>query len=213
MSLTTSAPNTEFKDVPNANPLESEGMPRDHPLSIALFRVMQNVIFEEVPNPELDCLPLAQLRMLWAVFHTGAAPMKDFSEKLGVSQSTATQIADRLVRRGMVERLADQNDRRMVKLRTTESAQRLLKETTNCKQRLLSTIWSKLTEEDQERVVKGLQILGLTAEAINPNPHKGAFPSDSESEPIPMLQKNGSELHQSRPRFDIVSRPLSGKLK
>ena len=94
------SPKEENLVRPESDSLDSEGMSQDHPLSVALFSVMKNVIFADIPNPELDCLPLAQLRMLWTVFHHGAAPMKDFSEKLGVSQSTATQLADRLVRRG-----------------------------------------------------------------------------------------------------------------
>ncbi len=201
----TALPDQEILESPS-----QDGMPHNHPLSAALFSVMRNVIFEEVPNPELDCLPLAQLRMLWTVYHNGAAPMKDFSEKLGVSQSTATQLADRLVRRGMVERLSDENDRRMVKLRTTEAAQRLLKETSNCKQRLLASIWSHLTIIEQEEVVKGLQILGRTAAQLNPNPYKSTFPDSTENKPPLNLKLSGSELAKSRPAVDIVSRSHPG---
>src|SRR5579871_3593024 len=79
----------------------------DPPLGRAFFRVMRAVMFDDPPLPELDALPLAQLRLLWTIHFQADATMKDYSERLGVSQSTVTQLADRLVRRGLVERQAD----------------------------------------------------------------------------------------------------------
>src|SRR5262249_39119711 len=55
-------------------------------LGAALFRVLRAMVFEQQPLPELNALPMAQLRLLWAVrFHPGST-MKDLSERLGVSQ-------------------------------------------------------------------------------------------------------------------------------
>src|SRR5882672_5253483 len=81
------------------------------PLEHALFRVMRALVFDDRPVPELDALPLAQLRLLMSVYYGPNSTMKDFSERLNVSQSTVTQLAERLVKRGLVVRRMDANDR------------------------------------------------------------------------------------------------------
>ncbi len=67
--------------------------PPEPPLGHALFRVMRTLVFDDKPVPELDALPLAQLRLLMSVYYGPNSTMKDFSERLNVSQSTVTQLA------------------------------------------------------------------------------------------------------------------------
>src|SRR4051794_357960 len=89
-------------------------------LGAALFRVLRAMVFEQRPLPELNALPMAQLRLLWAVrFHPGST-MKDLSERLGVSQSSVTELANRLVRRNLIARLPDPEDRRVIRLSTSD---------------------------------------------------------------------------------------------
>src|SRR5947209_1862858 len=95
----------EAEERRTAAPAEPCG--EELPLGRALFRVSRALFFEEKPVPELIALPMAQLLLLWTVRFSPDATMKDCSERLSVSQSTVTQLADQLVKRGFVERLAD----------------------------------------------------------------------------------------------------------
>src|ERR1051326_4791352 len=98
---------TQSKQVPDSaahpNGRGSDKWSGQPPLGRALFRVMRAMVFDDRPAAELDALPLAQLRLLWVVHFCQDATMKDFSERLGVSQSTVTQLADRLVKRNLVD--------------------------------------------------------------------------------------------------------------
>src|SRR5258708_4896152 len=123
----------------------SEKCSAELPLGRALFRVMSAIMFDDRPAAELDALPLAQLRLLWAVHYSHEANMKDFSERLCVSQSTVTQLADRLVTRGLVDRLADASDRRVVRLRISKAGQELLGEADRERKRTLQAVWEALS--------------------------------------------------------------------
>jgi|SRR5579884_1611837 len=136
------------------------------PLGPALFRVMRATMFEEAPVEELDALPLAQLRLLWTVHFLSLAPMKEFSERLGVAQSTVTQLADQLVRRGLVERQPDPEDRRVVRLHTSAVGAELLRRAEVQQAATHSAVWSALSSEQQAEVMRGLTVLADAAEEV-----------------------------------------------
>ena len=47
--------------------------------------------------------------------------MTDVSQRLGISKPAATQVVNRLVENELVERLSDENDRRVVYIKATEA--------------------------------------------------------------------------------------------
>ena len=152
--------------IPSDSPAPSEKVGEESPLGRALFRVMRATVFDDRPIAELDALPLAQLRLLWTVHHSHEATMKDFSERLGVSQSTVTQLADRLVKRGLVDRLADPADRRVVRLRISQAGRHLLGTADHERKKMLLSLWKALSESDRSAVLHGLDVLGNAAEQL-----------------------------------------------
>jgi DNA-binding MarR family transcriptional regulator len=71
-------------------------------------------------------LPLAQLRVC-GILYVGPQSMSAISRELGVSLSAMTQIADRLERAGLVERLAEGTDRRVRLLQLTDHGQQVMR--------------------------------------------------------------------------------------
>jgi MarR family transcriptional regulator, organic hydroperoxide resistance regulator len=63
-------------------------------------------------------LPIAQLRVC-GLLYAGPQRMSDLGRELEVSLSSMTQIADRLERAGLVERVSDESDRRIRCLQLT----------------------------------------------------------------------------------------------
>ncbi len=147
-------------------PQQPESDHSEPPLGFALFRVLRAMVFEQQPIPELNALPMAQLRLLWAVHFQTESPMKDLSERLGVSQSTVTQLADRLVRRNFVERLLDTNDRRIIRLRLSDVGREVLGRADEERRRMARTTWDRMNPQEQKAVLDGLEILGGVAEAV-----------------------------------------------
>src|SRR5690349_7263573 len=62
---------------------------------------------------------LAGLRALRVLRDLGTVPISRFAEVLEIPRSTATGVVDRLVERGVIERVYDAADRRMINIRVT----------------------------------------------------------------------------------------------
>ncbi len=171
----------------------------DVPMMHALFRVMRAVMFDEAPLPELDALPLAQLRLLWSVFFMADATMKDFSVRLGVSQSTVTQLADRLVKRGLVVRQDDASDRRVVRLQVSPSGRKLLQEANSRQQQTVASVWNLMSEEERSATMYALGILGERAESVR----------SAQGRPVPLHHNpSGSRNTHSGEAKESVGQPV-----
>lgn len=180
------------------------------PLEQAFHRVMRAVMQEDDPIAELDALPLAQLRLLWTVNFTPEATMKDFSERLNVSQSTVTQLADRLVRRGLVERQTDASDRRVVRLHVSAAGAAILRRAQDRQKRLFAAVWEGLDPPAQQAVLLGLETLGKAVEA-----HRAAMgkplPEWREPAPTPGHPVEKDESGGTQPVMDLMMRRVRGK--
>ena len=62
-----------------------------------------------------DGLTIPQMRLLWALRDEDGLPVGVLAEHLGVNPSTITGHVDRLVRQGLVRRVEDPADRRIVR--------------------------------------------------------------------------------------------------
>ncbi|MCW3099091.1 MAG: Transcriptional regulator [Chthonomonadaceae bacterium] len=179
------------------------------PLEHALFRVMRALVFDDRPVPELDGLPLAQLRLLMSVYYGPNSTMKDFSERLNVSQSTVTQLAERLVKRGLVDRMMDAHDRRVIRLHTSVRGQSLVGQADAARKATLRKVWFALAPSEQRRLEKALTLLGECGEKIRAE----------EGRPVPPLpdafsgQNDHRATHedpQTKP-VDLMTRRIRGR--
>jgi len=62
---------------------------------------------------------LTGLRALRVLRDLGAVPISRFAQAVEIPRSTATGVVDRLVERGVIERVYDTVDRRMINVRVT----------------------------------------------------------------------------------------------
>ena len=179
------------------------------PLGFALFRVMRALVFDDRPVPELDALPLGQLRLLMSVYYGPNSTMKDFSERLNVSQSTVTQLAERLVKRGLVVRLMDASDRRVIRLHTSAHGQDLVGQADATRKATLRKVWHALAPSEQILMEQALALLGDWGEKIRAQ----------EGRPLPPLPDLPTDKHhhqmtnedpQTKP-VDLMTRRVRGR--
>jgi DNA-binding MarR family transcriptional regulator len=85
--------------------------------------------------------------------------MRELARKLGGSFSNATVLVDRLVDRGLVERLADHQDRRVVLVRATEEGRQLIEQLVTCWRSLSASLLEALEPEDLSAVHEALSVL------------------------------------------------------
>src|SRR3954454_12969014 len=94
---------------------------------------------QEVSDHDLTLSQLKTLSLLSELPPSSPLSLKDVAEQLGISLPAASRAVDPLVRRGLVERREDEEDRRVKRVRTTAAGEAL-------SQRLMAARVSALEE-------------------------------------------------------------------
>lgn len=97
-----------------------------------------------------------QLKALFLIAEADRVRMRELARRLGGSFSNATVLVDRLVERGLVERLVEPQDRRVVLVRVTEEGRRLIEQLVTSWRTLAGPVLEKMTPEDLAALRQGL---------------------------------------------------------
>lgn len=135
----------------------------------SLFPQVQRSLFALDADDPASELPVAQLRVC-AVLRDGPHPMSVLSRELGISMSAMTQIADRMERAGLVERISEEGDRRVKTLQLTESGGEIMRAR---RERRISQVLHALEHLAPEMREEVIQALHHLLEAANTF-HSGA---------------------------------------
>jgi DNA-binding MarR family transcriptional regulator len=120
-------------------------------------------VWDAGPWLELN-MSTPQLKALLLISEEEGIRMRELARKLGGSFSNATVLVDRLVDRGLVERLAEPQDRRVVLVRATEEGQRLIERLVTSWRTLSAPLLEALAPEDLATVRTALRVLLEAAE-------------------------------------------------
>ena len=96
--------------------------------------------------------------------HTGVT---DLSEHLGVSSAAASQMLERLVEEGLIQRLEDPDDRRMKQIILTDKGSHIIKETVNARLDWLEELTEKFSDEEKKQITSTLELIIARAEDMN----------------------------------------------
>lgn len=89
----------------------------------------------------------------------GPHSVRQLAEVLGVSSPAVTQLVDRLVEIGMVERRHDERDRRVVLVDYVPGMQEIARRIVGRGRQQLSWVLERMTLEEAEIFLKGLKLL------------------------------------------------------
>src|SRR5918998_4092504 len=120
--------------------------------------VRYRAVWDVGPWLELD-MSTPQLKALLLISEERGIRMRELSRRLGGSFSNATVLVERLVDRGLVERLAEPRDRRVVMVRATKDGQRLVEQPATSWRTLSGPLLETLTSEDLATVHEALRVL------------------------------------------------------
>jgi DNA-binding MarR family transcriptional regulator len=107
---------------------------------------------------DLD-ITLGQLHCLRQVNDLGQPTMGDLAERMHLSPSTVTGLVDGLVSRGLVERLEDAEDRRIVRVTPTAAGRRHREQHRRAQQQRLARVFAALSDHDLKRIESALERL------------------------------------------------------
>lgn len=112
-------------------------------------------------------LSMPQLSILMQLHYKGACGLSEISERFDVSAAAASQLADKLVQSGHIERTEDPNDRRAKLLRLSPSGEELVNDGVEERYRWMEDLSTGLSADDRAKVLEALTILTRAAQQLN----------------------------------------------
>jgi DNA-binding MarR family transcriptional regulator len=107
-------------------------------------------------------ISMAHLQTLWILQAHGPQPMTRLADLLGVAMPNATGIIDRMEQRGLVTRLRDDADRRVVTVQQTPEGARAVEEIDGWRSGMLEGLLDRLDTDHLLRLVAGVNELRVT---------------------------------------------------
>jgi DNA-binding MarR family transcriptional regulator len=104
---------------------------------------------------DFDITP-PQFNALLLLAEHGDMTIGDLGSKMYLASSTATDLIDRMERNGLVERIRDSNDRRVVRLHMLDKGRQMIKEVLESRRRYLDNILSAVSDEDKRVLTDSL---------------------------------------------------------
>jgi DNA-binding MarR family transcriptional regulator len=107
-------------------------------------------------------IPEAQVKLVVHLALHGPQTMSEVAEGLEVTTPAITGLVDKLEKRGLVERVRDSQDRRVVRVRLSPHAQRMAEAHLAERRRQIRDVLATLTPEEQCTFLKTLRLLAQT---------------------------------------------------
>jgi DNA-binding MarR family transcriptional regulator len=107
-------------------------------------------------------LTIQQMNVLMFLYYQGPAEITRLVAPLQVGKSAVSQMVERLVQLGLVERTSDQEDRRTCRVQVSPAAKTLIEEGIQARQNWLNEVFGDLPEDQYPLVLQALHILNQT---------------------------------------------------
>lgn len=117
-------------------------------------------------------LSMPQVSALYRLYYQGQCGVTDIAGHLDVSSAAASQMIERLVQQGLLERNEDPNDRRAKQIVLSPAGRELMEESIEARVRWMTELTTVLSPEEQDTIVAALN--SLTNAAIRLDPHSQA---------------------------------------
>jgi DNA-binding MarR family transcriptional regulator len=110
---------------------------------------------------------MTQLRVLMILRTEDGLSARMLADRLKVTPPTLTRIMDRLVSNSLVRREVDDDDRRLVRHRLTETGLRTIQELERFGRGRMDSVFSRLSRDQLERIVLALRDLAAVLESLD----------------------------------------------
>ena len=120
-----------------------------------------------------DGLSMPQIYTLLYLYHEGEVRISDIGRLMEVGKAAASQLVERLVQQGLVERVEDESDRRAKKIRLLPKSLVLIEKGLQVQRQQMGQVMKQLSPEQLEVVQKAFRYL---MEAM----HKPGRPMESD---------------------------------
>jgi DNA-binding MarR family transcriptional regulator len=115
-------------------------------------------------------LSMPQFSVLMQLHYRGACGMSRISEGYDITPAAASQLVDKLVQSGLIQRGEDPNDRRAKLLNLTDKGRELIQRGIEERYGWVNELTEKLTAEEQAQISEALDIMTKAAGELEAEP-------------------------------------------
>ena len=108
---------------------------------------------------------MPQFMILMHVHYRGPCGISDLSEKMDTSTAAASQLVDKLVQTGLLERAEDPSDRRAKQVALSPKGKQLIEQGIEERYRWVEHLEANLTESEKDKVNEALMLMVRAVEA------------------------------------------------
>ena len=112
-------------------------------------------------------LSMPQFSILMQLHYKGPCGMSEISERFDVSAAAASQLVDKLVQAGYIERTEDPSDRRAKLLKLSTKGAKLVDDGILERYRWMDELTGQLTTEERGKVAEALMLLTEKAREVD----------------------------------------------
>jgi len=122
-----------------------------------LFPLFRKKLFKHKKMLRQGQMPHSYYHVLGVLIKRGELPMSEIGRRVHISKSNMTSLIDKLVEEGLVERLPDKEDRRVINISITGKGKGSLWNWRKCSNEEIKKNLSVLSEEDMEKFVDAVE--------------------------------------------------------
>ncbi|MDP1713145.1 MAG: MarR family transcriptional regulator [Anaerolineales bacterium] len=112
-------------------------------------------------------LSMPQFSILMQLHHKGPCGLSEISERFDVTAAAASQLVDKLVQAGYLEREEDPNDRRAKLLTLSNKGRELINQGAEERHRWMDDLGATLSSEERDKVSEALILLTNAVEKMD----------------------------------------------
>jgi DNA-binding MarR family transcriptional regulator len=111
-------------------------------------------------------LSMPQLSSLIGLYYRKMCGVSDLGSLLGVTNAAASQMVERLVQLGLLDRTEDPLDRRGKNITLTPKGQELIHKNLDARRKWMEDLTTALTPEEQQSIITALKLLTHAARTL-----------------------------------------------
>jgi len=115
-------------------------------------------------------LSMPQFGILMQLHYRGNCGISGISDRFDITNAAASQLADKLVQSGLIQREEDPHDRRAKLLNLTDKGKELIRQGIEERYRWVDQLAGKLTAEDRTKISEALNIMTQAAKELEAEP-------------------------------------------
>ncbi len=112
-------------------------------------------------------LSMPQFGILMQLHYSNNCGISDISERFEISNAAASQLVDKLVQSGLIERAEDPHDRRAKQIQLSAKAKAMIEKGTSERYRWVDQLVVSLDAKDREKVADALRILTQATQKLD----------------------------------------------